>query len=54
MVAARGMHTKTAESSANQQRETDAYFGEDSTCWRDVYAQENLKGLIYRQRTQTY
>jgi hypothetical protein len=45
MVAAGGMHPMTAGFSANQQRETNAYFGEESTYWRDV-AKESVQGLI--------
>ncbi len=34
------------------QRQTDAYFGQSASYWRDVYAREGVQGLIYRQRMQ--
>lgn len=43
----------TAESSPKPQDQTGAYFGEAAAYWRDVYAQEGLQGLVYRQRLQT-
>lgn len=43
----------TTEARPSQQRETDAWFGETARYWRDVYDQEGLQGLVYRQRMQT-
>jgi ubiquinone/menaquinone biosynthesis C-methylase UbiE len=43
----------TMEVRPSHQRETDACFGEAATYWRDVYAQEGLQGLVYRERMQT-
>jgi SAM-dependent methyltransferase len=43
----------TAEARPSQQREIEACFGEAARYWRDVYDQEGLQGLVYRQRMQT-
>ena len=43
----------TTEARPSQQREIDACFGEAATYWRDVYVEEGLQGLVYRQRMQT-
>jgi SAM-dependent methyltransferase len=43
----------TTEARPSQQREIDACFSEAATYWRDIYAQEGLQGLVYRERMQT-
>ena len=43
----------TTEARPSHQREIDACFGEAATYWRDVYVEEGLQGLVYRQRMQT-
>jgi 2-polyprenyl-6-hydroxyphenyl methylase/3-demethylubiquinone-9 3-methyltransferase len=35
------------------QDETNAYFGENASYWRDVYAEEGPEGFIYRERMAT-
>jgi SAM-dependent methyltransferase len=35
------------------QGRTDAYFGGAAAYWRDVYANEGLQGVVYRERMQT-
>jgi len=37
-------------SAAEQQDRTDAYFGDVSAYWRDVYEKEELQGRVYRER----
>jgi SAM-dependent methyltransferase len=35
-----------------RQDRTDAYFGEHSAYWNEIYSQGGLEGLVYRQRMQ--
>jgi len=35
-----------------RQDRTDAYFGEHSAYWNEIYSQAGLEGLVYRQRMQ--
>jgi 2-polyprenyl-6-hydroxyphenyl methylase / 3-demethylubiquinone-9 3-methyltransferase len=37
---------------ARRQDRTDAYFSLASAYWRDIYAEQGLEGLVYRERMQ--
>jgi SAM-dependent methyltransferase len=42
----------TPDASVRRQDSTDAYFGERSAYWDEIYSQGELQGLIYRKRMQ--
>jgi SAM-dependent methyltransferase len=42
----------TSVPAARRQDRTDAYFDRAAAYWRDVYAAEDLQGLVYRERMQ--
>jgi SAM-dependent methyltransferase len=42
----------TPNASVRRQDSTDAYFGERSAYWDEIYSQGELQGLIYRKRMQ--
>jgi SAM-dependent methyltransferase len=50
---AQSKHPIRARAGAERQSRTDAYFGDTTAYWHDVYLQGDLQGLVYRERMQT-
>jgi len=49
-VAAQRKNSSGTGDVKERQGRTDSYFDAEAAYWRDVYAQEDLQGLVYRER----